>query len=82
MTRQEPAIGTVFVVRSEEWGEETFVLVDSAQDTVPPGYQPVNIRARFGEFLRTCRAGERRWFVGHGGEAVEYEIVQITSLGV
>jgi hypothetical protein len=82
MTRQEPAIGMVYVVRSEEWGEETFVLVASAQDSVPSGYQPVNIRARFGEFLLSCREGERRWFVGHGGEAVEYKIVQITSVGV
>jgi hypothetical protein len=77
MPQQEPTIGTVYYVRSEEWGEETFILVVSAGSSTPPGYQPVNIRARFGEFLKTCRVGETRLFVGHGGEAVEYEIISI-----
>lgn len=78
MGSQGPIIGMVFFVRSQEWGDEVFVLVDQGGGVlIPEGYQPVNLRARFGEFLLTCAVGERRLFVGYGGEAVEYEIIKI-----
>ncbi len=71
-------VGTVYTVRSEAWGEEVFVLVEGLKGAVAPeGYQPVNIRARFGQFLLACQAGERQVFIGHGGEETTYEVVRI-----
>lgn len=80
MFRQAPIEGTIYHVRSQPWGEEIFVIVDTTVATaISPGQQPVNIRARFAVFLTGCAAGERHVFVEDGGETVEYEILRIDT---